>query len=134
MDKDRSNEGSYERHVSGHKSDVVVEVRPIRKRTWMPAEKLTIVREGLQRGAVPADIMRRHGISSSLFYTWRKQALAAAPAGFMPVRVAEPHRAQDSAPRAASRIEILTPGGTTLRIDGAVDACTLCAVLKALCV
>ncbi|MEQ1756019.1 MAG: transposase [Micropepsaceae bacterium] len=133
MDKERSNEGSYERHVSGHKSDLVVEVRPIRKRTWMPAEKLSIVREGLQRGAVAADIMRHHGISSSVFYTWRKQVLAAAPAGFMPVRVAEPPPTQDRAPQVASRIEIITPGGTTLRIEGAVDARTLGAVLKALC-
>ena len=77
--------------------------------------------------------MRRYGISSSVFYTWRKQALAAAPAGFMPVQVAEPPPVQDRAPDVASWIEIITPGGSTLRIEGAVDARTLGAVLKALC-
>lgn len=33
------------------------------------------------------EIMRRHGISSSVFYTWRKQAWTAVSTGFMPVQM-----------------------------------------------
>ena len=71
MDDEQSYEGAYEARKSAHKSDAVYEVRPIRKRVWTPAEKLTILQEGMAPGAVPADVMRRYGISSSLYYTWR---------------------------------------------------------------
>ena len=133
MGDEQSYGGSYEPRMSAQKSDVVLEVRTLRKRTWSPAEKLSIVREGLQPGAKANEIMRRHGISSSLFYTWRKQALTATSTGFMPVQIAQPPAAPKDATPPASRIEILTRGGTTLRIEGAVDARTLDAVLKAMC-
>ncbi len=133
MDDEQSYEGSYEPRVSAHKSDVILEVRTVRKRTWTPAEKASIVREGLQPGAKAIEIIRRHGISSSLFYTWRKQALTATSTGFMPVQIAEAPAAPKDATPPAGRIEILTPCGMTLRIEGAVDARTLGAVLKAMC-
>ena len=133
MDDEQSDGGSYEPRMSAHKSNVILEVHEVRKRTWTRAEKASIVREGLQPGAKAADIMRRHGISSSLFYTWRKQALTAPSTGFMPVQIAQPPAAPEEPMAPASRIEILTPCGTTLRIEGAVDARTLGAVLKAIC-
>jgi len=133
MDEDQSYERSYEPLVSAHKSDVVLEIRPVRKRAWTASEKLGVVREGLAPGAVPVEVMRRHGISSSQFYTWRKQALTAPPPGFAAVQIAAPAaRAPVSAAPPANRIEIVTAAGTTLRIDGAVDARVLSAVLKAL--
>jgi transposase len=119
--------------VSAHKSDVVIEVRPVRKRRWSAAEKASIVGEGLAPGAVPTEIMRRHGISSSLFYTWRKQALAEAPTRFMPVRIAESSPAVMAEARPANRIEIMLPNGIAVRIDGAADARALGVVLKAVC-
>ncbi len=70
MADDQSYEGSYEPRLGAHKSDVVLEVRQVRKRILTHAEKLQIVREGLQPDAQPSEITRRHGISSSLFYTW----------------------------------------------------------------
>ncbi len=133
MDEEQSYEGSYEPRVRAHKSDVVIEVRPVRKRRWSAAEKASIVGEGLAPGAVPSEIMRRHGISSSLFYTWRKQALAEAPARFMPVRIAESSPAVKSEARPANRIEIILPNGVAVRIDGAADARALGVVLKAVC-
>lgn len=131
MDDDQSDERSYEPRVSAHKSEAVFEVRPIRKRVWTPAEKIEILREGMAAGAVPAEIMRRHGISSSLYYTWRKQALTAAPAGFAAVQIAAP--AGNPPPPPANRIEIETPSGTRVRVEGAVDPRVLGAVLKAIC-
>ena len=129
MDDDQSYEGSYEARKSAHKSEAVFEVRPVRKRVWTPAEKLTILQEGMAAGAVPADVMRRYGISSSLYYTWRKQALSAAPAGFAAVQIAAP---RENPPAPTNRIEIETPRGTRVRIEGAVDPRVLGAVLKAL--
>lgn len=133
MDDEQSYGGSREPLVSAHKSDVILEVRTLRKRTWTLAEKASIVREGLQPGAKAVEIIRRYGISSSLFYTWRKQALTALSTGFMPVQIAGPPAAPEEPTPPASRIEILTPCGTTLRLEGAVDARTLGAVLKAIC-
>jgi transposase len=141
MADDQSYEGSYEPRLSAHKSDVVLEVRQVRKRIWTHAEKLQIVREGLQPDAQPSEIMRRHGISSSLFYTWRKKFLDAAPPGFMPVRIAAPAPASSTASSLPQKleasgvpaIEIKTPDGIVVRIDNAVDAKTLSAVLKAVC-
>jgi transposase len=113
----------------------VVEVRPVRKRRWTGEEKLAIVREGLQPGAVPTEVMRRHGISSSLFYTWRRQALATTKAApvFTPVRIADAAPPLASPPRPTSLIEIILSNGAVVRIDGAVDARTLGVVLKSVC-
>ncbi len=112
---------------------MVIEVRPVRKRRWSDADKASIVGEGLQPGAVPSEIMRRHGITSSLFYTWRKRALAEAPARFMPVRIAAPSAAVKSEPAPTNRIEIVLPNGITVRIDGAADPRAIGAVLKSVC-
>jgi transposase len=131
MDDEQSYEGAYEPRKSAPKSDAVYEVRPIRKRVWTSAEKLTILQEGMAPGAIPADVIRRYGISSSLYYTWRKQALTAAPAGFAAVQIAVP--AGNPPPPPANRIEIETPSGTRVRIEGAVDPRVLGAVLKAIC-
>ena len=133
MEEEQSYERAYEPRVSAHMSDVVIEVRPVRKRRWSDADKASIVREGLAPGAVPTEIMRRHGISSSLFYTWRKRALAEAPARFMPVRIAEPSAAVKSEAPPPNRIEIVLPNGISVRIDGAADPRALAAVLKSVC-
>ena len=44
-------------------------------RRWSAEEKFTIVMEGLQPDANVAEICRRHGISSTLFYTWKQRGL-----------------------------------------------------------
>ena len=52
-----------------------------RRRRWSLEEKATIVGETLVPGAEVAQIARRHGISRSLLYTWRRasgQRLASA--------------------------------------------------------
>ena len=130
MDDEQSYEGAYEPRKSAHKSDAVYEVRPIRKRVWTPAEKLTILQQGMAPGAIPADVMRRYGISSSLYYTWRKQALSAPPPGFIKVQIAAPPVEARPSPPPVSRIEIERPCGTKVRLEGAVDARVLGAVLK----
>ena len=99
MSDEHSDERSYEPRVSAHKSDVFLEMRRVRKRVWTTEEKLAILREGMAPGAVRADVMRRHGISSSLFYTWRKE-LTAPPSDFAAVQIVE--SADKGAPEASA--------------------------------
>ena len=53
---------------------IIVEGNLVRKhrRQWSVAEKRRIVSEANQLGANKSAIARRHGISDSQLYTWRK--------------------------------------------------------------
>ncbi|MBX6387051.1 MAG: hypothetical protein IRZ07_29415 [Microbispora sp.] len=81
----------------------------------------------------------RHGISTGLLFTWRKEMLAAAMSGFVPVGVVtetpklEPPPAGASPMvEAAGTIELVLPSEATVRIIGQVDAALLRAVLAEL--
>ncbi|WP_407080343.1 IS66-like element accessory protein TnpA [Bradyrhizobium roseum] len=47
-----------------------------RRRRWSRDDKLRIIEETLAPGAVVTEIARRHGISTSLVFTWRRARLA----------------------------------------------------------
>lgn len=135
-------EGAFEARTSRLKrQDVVLEVRPERRRSWSSEEKRRILDEALRPGAVAADIIRRHGISSSLYYTWRRQALDAAGASlraFLPVQI-EP--AVHASPKVLAKarmqtscaggMEIRLTCGVSVRVDRDVDGGALAIVLKA---
>ncbi len=75
----------------------------------------------------------RHGVSTGQLYTWRKQMLATAMAGFVPVEVvAEPMPTAPAAPAPTGGLEIAMPSGVSLRITGSPDAATLRLVLAEL--
>ncbi|HYZ21086.1 MAG TPA: transposase, partial [Rhodopila sp.] len=67
---------------------VEVRVRPVRRRSWPDEDKLRMVRETLEAGAVVQAVADRHGVSTGQLHTWRKEMLAAAVSGFVPVAVA----------------------------------------------
>jgi len=104
----------------GTSSEVEVRVRAVRRRSWPTEDKLRIVRETLEPGAVAKAVADRHGISTGLLFTWRKKMLAAAMAGFVPVEAvpeapkleALPPTAAPTAAEAAGRIEVALPSGT----------------------
>ena len=54
-----------------------------RRRRWSRDDKMRIIEETLAPGAVVTEIARRHGISTSLVFTWRRRARLASvvPAG-----------------------------------------------------
>src|SRR3954454_14070675 len=85
------NESSYEQSYDGRMSAlperVEVRARPERRRRWSSAAKLAIVRETLSAGATAQMVADRHGIGTGLIYTWRKQMLRAAMAGFATVEI-----------------------------------------------
>jgi transposase len=118
---------------------VRVEVRPVRRRAWPDADKLRVVRESLQPGAVVQAVADRNGVSTAQLYTWRKEMLAAAVSGFVPVavvpevpRVEGPAAAREDVAEAAGVIEIGWPSGVTVRASGRVDMAVLRGVLAEL--
>ena len=126
-------------------------VRAERRRAWPPERKREIVAEMLEGGCKPGEVARRHGISTGQLYTWRRELfgvrraltrnepprfapveLASGPAG-VTAAVALPGPEVPTAPsRPAGLIEIVLPGGVSLRVDATVDARALRRVLTAL--
>jgi transposase len=128
-----------------------------RRRRWGREDKLRIVRDSLEPKAVISDVARRHEVSASLIYTWRKQALAGLLEGFHAVRlVAEPsaalpaieadtpvpdttpcsipqsERERQDAAQARGIIEIALPSGVEVRVPADVEPRALRCVLVAL--
>ena len=106
-----------------------------RRRRWPAETKLRIVEESFAGWRQASATARRHGISGSLLFAWRKAYRAgtlvgSVPAGFVPaVVVEEPGPATAPAP---SRIEIVTPNGHHLFVDAGVDEAALARVLTVL--
>ena len=123
-----------------------VEVRVERRRRWSVEQKLSVVRETLEPGAVAKVVAERHGISTGLLYTWRKQMLTTAMAGFVQVEVppeapapmlaaagdppAEPARVLDAT--AGGVIEVQWSSGVRVGVRGSVDVKLLRSVLAEL--
>jgi transposase len=152
-------EGDESAHTTGRKSArsrrVEIITRGERRRSWTPEQKREIVAESLGPELSPTEVARKHGISTGQLYTWRRDLLdmpSAVTARGMP-RFAEVERApappDTSAPpqppadghappgvpvpaRSGGTIEIMLPGGVSLRVDARVDGPALRRVLDAL--
>ncbi|RBP13184.1 transposase [Roseiarcus fermentans] len=120
-----------------------------RRRRWSRDEKARIVEETLAPGAVVSDVARRHGVSQSLLFTWRRLARTADPAGsvgsiLLPVEIdamapaplseaARPARQPANGRRPKPGvIEIQFGSGNRVRVDSNVDADALRRVLGVL--
>jgi len=125
-----------------------------RRRRWSDADKLRIVAEADEPGAKVAEVARRHEISRSILWAWRKQAragelTASDPLGFLAV-VVDTSIAVDApitasnAPPAASvpadtpsppdqlAITITLANGTRLEINAALSLSALSCIIGAL--
>ncbi|MBU6408493.1 MAG: transposase [Alphaproteobacteria bacterium] len=134
---------SYDRLMSAHKDEIEVTTRRVRRRKWTPAEKFEIVRDSLVPGAVVSQVARRHDVSTSLIYTWRKALLGEAVGAFIPVALATPEgpfaaptgpaeALSDTGPSAFGRIEILLPDGKRVSVEDGFGEAALVRVLRAL--
>lgn len=123
MDMEQSNEP----RISGRRDDGVL-VRVERRRRWSDEEKLAILKETTLPGAIVAVVARRHGIGTGQLYTWRRQLLRGAMAGFVPVELARTE--PPARPFETGRIEIGRHGGLTVSIDRLVDRAALKLVLE----
>ena len=143
----RSNEHSNDGRTDVLTNRLEMKVRRERHRRWSEEDKLRIVRESLQPGIAVQTVADRYGIGNGLLYTWRKQMLATAMAGFAPVQVgapalpgplpaesgqASPRPLDGEAATRAGRLEIELPGGARVRVGGAVDLNLLREVLAIL--
>ena len=122
-----------------------------RRRRWSDADKLRIVAEADEAGAKVAEVARRHEISRSILWAWRKQARAGRltmsdPPGFLPV-VVDAVSAMDTAAREPSAaplqadappppdhraITITLANGTRLEISAALSLPALSCIIGAL--
>jgi transposase len=114
------------------------------RRRWSEDEKRVLVAENFVGGQTVNDVARRHNISRSMLFGWRKQysemlgfaAPASAPIGFTPVSIARSELSEPAIPPTAPvgipLIELEFRRGVRLRISGAVDPDLAAAVMKAL--
>ena len=120
-------EQSNEPRMSGRRDGGAV-VRVERRRRWSDEEKLAILKETTQPGAIMAVVARRYRIGTGQLYTWRKQLLRGAMAGFIPVELASPEPTGKSPE--IGRIEIRRHGAFTVSVDKLVDREALRLVLE----
>lgn len=123
MEEEQSNEPRKGAHRDG---GAVVRVE--RRRYWSDEEKLAILKETTQPGVIVAAVARRHGIGTGQLYTWRKQLLRGAMAGFVPVELVPPEPVGKIAD--TGRIDIRRGGGFTVSVDRLVDRQALRLVLE----
>lgn len=138
-----SQERSYEARKSSVRSGAVeVRVRAERRRNWSPDDRLRIVRETLEPGAVAKAVADRHGISTGLLFTWRKQLLPTAMSGFSAVQIVPEVPALEGPPgtepegptseAAPSSIEVTFASGARLTMRGDVSPELLREVVEGL--
>ena len=131
---------------------VEVLARAERRRSWSAEQKLAIVGESLGPDLTPTEVARKHRISTGQIYTWRQQflgceglAVSRTAPRFMAVELAPttapshppppelpPCPSPLMAPRPEGLIEVMLPGGVSVRVDASVDARALRRVLGAL--
>jgi transposase len=113
------------------------------RRRWSEDAKRALVAETFVDGQTVNGVARRHNISRSMLFGWRKQycetgfaAPASTPIGFTPVAIARSEPGElpipPTAPVGMPLIELEFGRGVRLRISGAVDPDLAAAVMKAL--
>jgi transposase len=114
-----------------------------RRRRWSRDDKMRIIEETLAPGAVVTEIAQRHGIATSLVFTWRRRArlatVASAGPRLVPVQVAGAESVQSiqapatiPARKRRGVIEIELGDGKRVSVDENVDADALGRVLDVL--
>jgi len=138
--------------TSARGSRVEVLPRAERRRSWTAEQKLAIVGESLGPDLTPTEVARKHRISTGQIYTWRQQFLSCERPAVS--RMAPHFAAVELAPvcppahsllpelpscpstiaslRPEGLIEVILPGGVSVRVDAHVDARALRRVLGAL--
>jgi transposase-like protein len=130
-----------------------------RRRRWPAEDKLRIMSEALEPGAVVAAVADRNGVCRSQLYTWLRLArddrlpgisITPQPATtpFVPVRIGPlaksgsangppPLSPPDTRPALASRrrtsvVEVVLCNGRTLKVDESIDPAALARLVDAL--
>lgn len=138
--------------TSAHSSRVEVLPQAERRRSWTAEQKLAIVGESFGPDLTPTEVARKHRISTGQIYTWRQQfldydgsAVSRTTPRFTAVELTPayvshhpsspeppPSHLPGATPRPEGLIEVMLPGGVSVRVDAHVDARALRRVLGAL--
>jgi transposase len=113
------------------------------RRRWSEDKKRALVAETFAEGQTVNGVARRHNISRSMLFRWRKQyrealscTASASPVGFTPVAVTRPEPGtpptSPARPAAMPLIELEFASGARLRISGSADPGLVTAVMQAL--
>ncbi len=89
------------------------------RRQWSVAEKRRIVAEATRPGTNKAALARRHGISDSQLYSWRKVLGNETPTPFLPVITDPALSRKDDA--TSGSIDIILSNGHRLIVSGSVN-------------
>jgi transposase len=111
-----------------------------RRRRWSWEQKQAIVLESVAPHVSPTAIARKYGLNTGQLYTWRRQILRrvpiVAPTDFArvdvvdePVRPVSPTSAEPAIQ--SGLIEVVLPGGASVRVDAGVNERALRRVLAA---
>jgi transposase len=86
-----------------------------RRRRWSRDDKMRIIEETLAPGAVVTEIARRHGISTSLVFTWRRRArlasVVSAGPKLVPLSLFSSHQLRPKASHRRKPQRRFRPGG-----------------------
>lgn len=134
--------GHTSARMSGPRQRIELITGGERRRRWSWEQKQAIVAESVAPRASPTVIARKYGLNTGQLYTWRRQMLRRVPAVVAPTGFARVDVVEEAAWQAvptntthAARsglIEVILPGGTSVRVDGCVDERALRRVLTAL--
>lgn len=126
--------------MSGHSAVAEVDVVATTRRRWSAAERRTILAEADADGAVVSEVARRHGVSASLLFRWRrlrkeaKSTRRPEPA-FVPLALPAPTMPSEatSAPvHDDDKIEIVLGGGRRIIVGKDVDTAALRRIVEVL--
>src|SRR3954462_8130903 len=105
------------------------------RRSWAAWEKRAIVDEARRTTSSISSVARRHGITPSLLFRWRRELRQQAPSAepppapaFVPLALPSPAEPPHSPPASGGVVEVGWAGGR-VRIAGPVDRDTIVAVL-----
>jgi transposase len=115
---------------------IEVITRGERRRRWSPEQKQAIVLESVSSDVPLTAVARKYGIGTGLLYSWRHQLLTRHPGTsprFARVELSgKQPRLTGSIAALSGLIEIVLPGGTSVRVDAQVDEPALRRVLAVL--
>lgn len=127
--------------MTGHKDSFPVQrlevVNTGRRRRWTLAEKLRIVEESFRGYRQVSATARRHDISPSLLFSWRKALREGCRGddevvGFAPALIRPDEGPRPSDAGSVGRMEIVTVTGRRILVGADVDALALARVVAVL--
>jgi transposase len=125
--------------MSGHSAIAEVDVIATTRRRWSAAERRTILAEADADGAVVSEVARRHGVSASLLFRWRRLRKEAKPArrsepAFVPLALPAPaqHDTTSAPVSDDGRIEIVLSGVRRIIVGKDVDTAALRRIVDVL--